>query len=74
MRSGSDSKSTSAAAPSGSDEAAFDLERNARVALKLLHRSDPGSLYRLKRGFRGLADLSHAPARNFSRVPDIPWV
>jgi serine/threonine protein kinase/tetratricopeptide (TPR) repeat protein len=38
---------------------AFDLERHARVALKLLRRSDPGSLFRLKREFRALADLSH---------------
>ena len=39
---------------------AFDLERHARVAVKLLRRSDPGSLFRLKREFRALADLSHA--------------
>ncbi len=38
---------------------AFDQQRNARVALKLLRRSDPGSLFRLKREFRALADLSH---------------
>ena len=38
---------------------AFDLERHARVAVKFLRRSDPGSLLRLKREFRALADLSH---------------
>jgi len=38
---------------------AFDLQRQARVALKLLHGSDAGSLFRLKREFRALADLSH---------------
>ena len=38
---------------------AFDLQRHARVALKLLRRTDAGSLFRLKREFRALADLSH---------------
>src|SRR5262245_29272012 len=38
---------------------AFDLQRQARIALKLLHGSDAGSLFRLKREFRALADLSH---------------
>ncbi|HEX7780081.1 MAG TPA: serine/threonine-protein kinase, partial [Vicinamibacterales bacterium] len=38
---------------------AFDLERHARVAVKFLRRTDPGSLLRLKREFRALADLSH---------------
>jgi len=38
---------------------AFDRQLNARVALKLLRRTDPGSLFRLKREFRALADLSH---------------
>jgi len=38
---------------------AFDARRGARVALKLLRRRDPGSLFRLKREFRTLADLSH---------------
>jgi hypothetical protein len=37
----------------------FDRERNARVALKTLRHMDAGALYRLKREFRALTDLSH---------------
>jgi serine/threonine protein kinase len=38
---------------------AFDTERRTPVALKVLPRVDPGSLYRFKREFRAHADLSH---------------
>jgi tRNA A-37 threonylcarbamoyl transferase component Bud32 len=38
---------------------AYDTQRHARVALKLLRHADPGGLFRLKREFRTLADLSH---------------
>jgi hypothetical protein len=39
---------------------AFDAERKARVALKMLTRFDAGSVYRLKNEFRALADVTHA--------------
>ncbi len=38
---------------------AYDRERDAFVALKTLSRIDASSIYRLKREFRALADLSH---------------
>ncbi len=38
---------------------AFDEERNARVALKILPRTDARTLYLFKREFRALADLFH---------------
>jgi serine/threonine protein kinase len=38
---------------------AIDRRDGARVALKALHRTDPGSLYRLKREFRALGDVAH---------------
>ena len=38
---------------------AFDQERNARVALKVLPRVDAKTLYLFKREFRALADLFH---------------
>lgn len=38
---------------------AEDLERGARVALKTLPGFDATALYRFKREFRGLADVSH---------------
>ncbi len=38
---------------------AFDEERRARVALKVLSRFDPGALARFKREFRALQGLAH---------------
>ncbi len=38
---------------------AEDRERGQRVALKTLKKTDPETLYRLKREFRALAELSH---------------
>jgi hypothetical protein len=38
---------------------AFDELRRARVALKQMHRVEPGTLYRFKREFRALADVVH---------------
>ncbi|HWM88362.1 MAG TPA: AAA family ATPase [Kofleriaceae bacterium] len=37
----------------------YDRERARAVALKTLRRRDAGALYRFKREFRGLADISH---------------
>src|SRR5215470_18137780 len=37
----------------------FDRERNVRVALKTLRSVGGADIYRLKREFRALADLSH---------------
>ena len=38
---------------------AWDAEREAHVALKVLRQRDPAALYLFKREFRSLADLSH---------------
>src|SRR5580765_8373272 len=38
---------------------AFDRHRSARVALKLLRDGEGTALYRFKREFRALADVSH---------------
>jgi len=38
---------------------ALDRRRNEHVALKVLHQRDADALYRFKREFRALADLSH---------------
>ena len=38
---------------------AYDQEHNSVVALKTLHKADPGALFHLKREFRSLADISH---------------
>lgn len=39
--------------------AVYDRERDMRVALKQLRRVDPAQIYRFKREFRALRDLSH---------------
>ena len=38
---------------------AHDRERQMRVALKTLRRVDPSGIYRFKREFRALSDVSH---------------
>src|SRR3954467_5701620 len=38
---------------------AFDRKRSARVALKVLREAEGTGLYRFKREFRTLADISH---------------
>src|SRR5262245_53297073 len=38
---------------------AFDRERGAKVALKVLRRVEPRDIYRFKSEFRALADIVH---------------
>ncbi|MEO8584694.1 MAG: serine/threonine-protein kinase, partial [Acidobacteriota bacterium] len=38
---------------------AFDRERGASVALKVLKQADPAAIYRFKKEFRALTDLTH---------------
>ncbi len=38
---------------------AFDRERGTSVALKVLKQADPAAIYRFKKEFRALADLTH---------------
>jgi hypothetical protein len=47
---------------------AFDRERGARVALKILRRVSADDLYRFKQEFRALADLTHP---NLVRLYDL---
>lgn len=47
---------------------AFDREREELVAVKLLHRPDPESIFHLKREFRALADVVHP---NLVRLYDL---
>jgi serine/threonine protein kinase len=43
----------------GSVFEAYDREQSAVVALKSLHRAGPSEIYRFKREFRSLVDISH---------------
>jgi len=50
---------------------AHDHQRGHRVALKTLCRPDPDALYRFKREFRQLAEISHP---NIVRLYDLATV
>ncbi len=45
---------------SGSVYEVHDQESDTTVALKSLHRLEPGAIYRFKKEFRALSDISHA--------------
>ena len=38
----------------------FDRERGTPVALKVLKQADPAAIYRFKKEFRALADVTHS--------------
>src|SRR5262249_27313833 len=38
---------------------AYDLERDMRVAIKTIHDADASTLYRFKKEFRSLTDITH---------------